>query len=261
MFSLLEENLLCRGSGVADCRDGALRLSLPIHAHEGRYSNAQYDDYRRLKRREFKQSFPLSFSCEARWSSSKPRGTSGFGFWNDPFMMTGWRWPSLPKAFWFICESEKNKLSPSSRDEYPAGCRAMVVNTNLMSMFESVCESLYESMAAPLRSCFVKHRNGSRQKGSFFAKLSQQSYSAIIPNIDHWNHYRIQWESESILFEVNGQSVLKHHGLLGAPQGMVIWMDNQFAYFDFFKSTWGVERMVEEQSLELRNVKCSALDE
>jgi hypothetical protein len=38
------------------------------------------------------------------------RGTAGFGFWNDPFLMTGARLPALPRAIWFFYASAPSEM-------------------------------------------------------------------------------------------------------------------------------------------------------
>ena len=57
------------------------------------YSNAQIDDYQGLARRDFIWQPPLTLTVTARFSHGADalRGTAGFGFWNDPFGMTGAR--------------------------------------------------------------------------------------------------------------------------------------------------------------------------
>ena len=86
-----------------------LRL-MTLHAEE-RYTNAQIDDY-------------ASLPCAFRWpaaASSPPlpifaiepdrlRGTAGFGFWNDPFLMTGWRMPAPPSVAWFFFASPPSDM-------------------------------------------------------------------------------------------------------------------------------------------------------
>ena len=48
----------------------------------------------------------------ARFShpANELRGTAGFGFWNDPFMMTGARIPTLPRAIWFFYGSPPSNI-------------------------------------------------------------------------------------------------------------------------------------------------------
>ena len=87
---------------------GAEGVRLLNFAGDGRsYTNAQLDDYQTLARRDFCWRPPLRLYVRARFSheAGRFRGTAGFGFWNDPFLMTGWRWPALPRALWFFFAS------------------------------------------------------------------------------------------------------------------------------------------------------------
>ncbi len=87
------------------------------------YSNAQIDDYQNLKRRRFPWRPPLRLTVRARFSHSQAdlRGTAGFGFWNDPFLMTSLRPPSLPPT-----AGRQPRSMPSARPacfSRPSRCR------------------------------------------------------------------------------------------------------------------------------------------
>src|SRR5690606_11357716 len=92
------------GSGIIRTGHG-LRL-MNMHAEE-RYTNAQVDDYANLPRRAFRWRPPLCLRLRARFSHEPDalRGTAGFGFWNDPFLMTGWRMPAPSGVAWFFFAS------------------------------------------------------------------------------------------------------------------------------------------------------------
>ena len=84
------------------------------------YSDAQIDDYQGLPRRHFLWRPPLRLTVRARFSQSLQSGskesptgllgTAGFGFWNDPFLMTGARMPTLPRAAWFFYGSPPSNM-------------------------------------------------------------------------------------------------------------------------------------------------------
>ncbi len=76
------------------------------------YSNAQVDDYRGLSRRRFPWRPPAKLTVRARFShpAGHLKGTAGFGFWNDPFLMTGARLPALPQAIWFFYASPPSDM-------------------------------------------------------------------------------------------------------------------------------------------------------
>src|SRR5579875_3500183 len=87
------------GGGSLDIVDSALRMSF-AQAQQGRYSDAQIDDYGSLARTQFPWRPPLRMEVEARSSlpaatsadtkeNNSLRGTAGFGFWNYPFSARG----------------------------------------------------------------------------------------------------------------------------------------------------------------------------
>src|SRR5690349_19213483 len=98
------------GSAV-DQVDGAWRFSnAPMPA--GKYTDAQLDDYQGLHRRDFRWRPPLTLTVRARFSHGPDQlaGTAGFGFWNDPFMMTDSRPPALPRVLWFFFGSKQSDM-------------------------------------------------------------------------------------------------------------------------------------------------------
>ncbi|NJN98965.1 MAG: hypothetical protein HC875_35160 [Anaerolineales bacterium] len=92
-----------KGSGSLQFGGETLRL-VTIGATATQYTDAQLDDYQTLARRDFLWRPPVQMTVRARFShaAGELKGTAGFGFWNDPFMMTGWRWPALPRVIWFF---------------------------------------------------------------------------------------------------------------------------------------------------------------
>jgi hypothetical protein len=103
------------GNGRLEQVDSALRLIIE-DATPRRYGDAQLDDYQGLPRHGFSWRPPLRLSVRARFSHApgdgQPglRGTAGFGFWNDPFVMTGGRVPALPRAIWFFYASPPSNM-------------------------------------------------------------------------------------------------------------------------------------------------------
>ena len=91
---MAEWNTLCLGGGGLVQSGSGLRFVNPA-CDDHRYANAQIDDYQRLRRSAFRWRPPVTLTVRARFShpSGVLGGTAGFGFWNDPFMMTGLRWP------------------------------------------------------------------------------------------------------------------------------------------------------------------------
>jgi hypothetical protein len=91
-----------KGTGSLEFANDTLRL-VTTDTLATQYTDAQIDDYQGLARRDFLWRPPLQMMVRARFShpAGVLKGTAGFGFWNDPFMMTGWRWPALPRVIWF----------------------------------------------------------------------------------------------------------------------------------------------------------------
>ena len=97
------------GGGEVMPRGDGVRLTLP--SLDGRrYADAQVDDYR--GEGELRWRPPLRLTLRARFShdAANLRGTAGFGFWNDPFGMTG-RWRlRLPQTVWFFFAAPPSDL-------------------------------------------------------------------------------------------------------------------------------------------------------
>ena len=103
-------------AGLAGTADG---IRLTVRSGDAtHYSNAEMDNYRRLPRRVFPNRPPLTLSVRARFSAERATtrdgpgllGTAGFGFWNDPFAMSGARVPMLPRAAWFFYASPPSDM-------------------------------------------------------------------------------------------------------------------------------------------------------
>ena len=99
------------GNGQLEPTRSSLRF-VTEHANSEGYTNAQIDDYYGLPRHRFPWNPPLKLTVRARFShtAEELRGTSGFGFWNDPLLMTQRRLPALPRAVWFFYASEPSDM-------------------------------------------------------------------------------------------------------------------------------------------------------
>src|SRR5262249_16439419 len=118
--------------------NSALRMSF-VSAQQGKYTDAQIDDYGNLPRAKFPWRPPLRMQVIAR--SSLPaatqshrggsvdmlRGTAGFGFWNYPFSVKG-DILMLPEAVWFFYASPPSNMALVPG--FPGyGWKAQVVHT------------------------------------------------------------------------------------------------------------------------------------
>jgi len=100
-----------KGEGSLESTGSTLRL-VNTDTRSTRYTDAQVDDYQGLARRQFLWQPPLQMTIRARFShpAGALSGTAGFGFWNDPFLMTGARWPALPRVIWFFYSSAPSHI-------------------------------------------------------------------------------------------------------------------------------------------------------
>jgi hypothetical protein len=91
------------------------RVTLRLPPASG-YADSQLDDTQGRARRLFRWRPPLRFSVRARTSIPDPRGTFGFGFWNDPFSLSlgmggaARKLPAAPQCAWFFYGSPPHDL-------------------------------------------------------------------------------------------------------------------------------------------------------
>jgi len=216
------------GGGVVESLpDGGQRLSIPA-GPSGQYRLAQLDDTQNRTRQNFLWQARCTLELRARVSAADLPGTWGFGLWNDPFTASlglggGTRkLPALPDAAWFFHASADNWLS--LRDNLPAnGFLAATFSSRKVSPLLLAPAVL----AAPLLFWRVTARWIRRLARSW---IKEDSTSV---NIDPtaWHSYQLDWRANSVIFQVDGQTVLES---LTAPRGqlgLVIWIDNQYAAF------------------------------
>ena len=212
------------GSSVTQTVDG-WRLDIPAGMH-GTYRLAQLDDYVILSRRLFQHIPPWTLSLEAKVSARDLPGTWGFGLWNDPFGFslgfgrTEGRLPVLPNATWFFYASPPNWLS--FREGIPAhGFFAGTINSPRVP---SVILS-----PALLAIPFLTVRPISRLFRRLAGKTILQDATEVSVDVTKYHNYSIAWLRESVLFKIDGESILKTSVSPHHPLGMVFWIDNQFA--------------------------------
>ena len=238
-----------RGFGRVDWQDSECLLSLENASDLGT-SNAQLDDYHWKKRKDFSLTPPLKLQLEAKWifTGDLPQGTSGFGLWNDPFMMTGWRWPSLPQAFWFFVGCPKSQLSLLPKLRHHTGLRAFQVNAWSASFLKHILLWL-------LRGPFW---NVNKWREKWLPKLcSDIELCEYFLSLDlrEWQKFEIVWTKSEVIFKVNGLEVQNAPCSIRSRLGFVIWMDNQYLYFDPWKKIkWGSCAIENKQSLHIRNL-------
>lgn len=206
------------GSQLEQAKDGWLFSNEAVAAT---YTDSQIDDYQGLKRRHFPQKPPLKLTVRARFShqAGDLKGTAGFGFWNDPFVMTDKRPPALPQAVWFFYGSTESNLK-LARDIPGNGWKAATIDTQRWPFLLLVPTA---PLAVPLMNIKPLYRSlwpiGQSAIGAHEALLSV--------SMQAWHTYRINWQADHILFSVDGKTVLEASVAIKGPLGFVMWIDNQ----------------------------------
>jgi hypothetical protein len=203
-----------------DEESGVWRLTNEPREHRT-YTNAQLDDYHMLPRRSFSGKPPLTLTVRARFSHTvdELRGTAGFGFWNDPFVMTGLRAPALPRAIWFFFASPPSNMKLDlTTPGY--GWKAATLDAIRLPFFLLAPTA---PIAIPLMNIDSIYRNlwpiGQRAIG-----VSEKEITAAMTE---WHEYQIDWGTKRAVFKVDGSVILDCDTPPRGPLGFVMWIDNQ----------------------------------
>lgn len=218
------------------------------------YADAQVDDYGGMSRRSFPWRPPLEMELEARATPRNPRGTFGFGFWNDPFGVSlggsggGQKLPALPNALWFFYGSEPNALPldahSSSAGWYASSLRSRPLAPLLVT--PAAAAAFVLSRIPPARRWAVR-----RTYRTFQVEGTRVPYSH-----EDWYRYRLRWESGEARFWVNDELILRAENPPAGPLGFVAWIDNQYAILSIERGIqFGVLPLEEPQTLQLRGVQ------
>lgn len=190
-------------------------------ADGSRYTNAQVDDYTGLPRRAFRWQAPLTLTVRARFSHpvGELRGTAGFGFWNDPFLMTEARPPALPRVAWFFHASKPSNMK-LALDVPGWGWKAATLDAFRLPFFLLAPTT---PLAIPLMNIPAVYRAlwpvGQRAIGAREALIEA--------DMTGWHTYTLEWGKSGVHFAVDGQTVLDADASPRGQLGFVIWIDNQ----------------------------------
>jgi hypothetical protein len=210
-----------QGTGQIEAGESTLCL-VTQNARAGEYSDAQLDDYHGWRRNKWPWRPPLKMSLRARASQAAPVGTAGFGFWNDPFTLSG-SVLALPEAVWFFYASP-----PSDMALVPGvpgrGWKAAMVNTTLEGAL---------LFGVPTALAVLWARLTGRARSASAARWVQRfcgAHEALL-NLDWttWHTYGLEWQRDVATFGVDGAMVLRAPHPPAGPLGFVTWVDNQFA--------------------------------
>jgi len=210
-----------KGDGLLEPTGDTLRF-VNTDTEATRYTDAQIDDYQGLARREFLWRPPLTMTVRARFShpSGELSGTAGFGFWNDPFLMTGWRTPALPRVIWFFYSSPPSNMKLDSHTP-GHGWKAATLDAIRWPFFALLPTA---PLAVPLMNVGPLYR-ALWPIGQRAINVSE----AIVPaDMTEWHTYDIDWQKNTAYFSVDGNSILDCQTSPRGPLGFVMWFDNQY---------------------------------
>ena len=210
-----------RGGGALLFTDHGLRFINPATTTAA-YTNAQIDDYQDLTRRHFWWQPPLTLTVQACFSHEAGvlSGTAGFGFWNDPFMMTGRRRPALPRVVWFFYSSPPSNMKLDLKTP-GHGWKAGTLDAIRWPFFALLPTA---PIAVPLMNIDRLYRT--------FWPIGQKAIGvseATVPvDMTEWHTYEIDWQKQRVRFGVDGQTILDCRTSPRGPLGFVMWLDNQY---------------------------------
>lgn len=213
----------------------------------GRYRLAQLDDYAALPRAGFPARPPRIMSLRARASAAGVAGTWGFGFWNDPFVLSlglgglPIRLPALPNAAWFFYASPESHLT--LQDGKPGhGLRAQTFRSPRFHR-----SLIGAALRLPLGPA------GSRR---LLGRVVEEETAALPLDLTTWHAFRLAWNADRVSFSVDGNLALETPITPVPPLGSVIWIDNQFAAFrPDGRLGWGTLANDQEASLEVADLQ------
>jgi hypothetical protein len=213
------------GGAVETYGEGEGLRFLTRDAGVERYSDAQIDDYHGLPRRRFPWRPPLTLRVRARFShpNRQLKGTAGFGFWNDPFAMTGLRAPALPRALWFFYASPPANMT-LALDVPGNGWKAATLDTTRLSAL----------LWAPLAPLLIPLMNLRPLYRRLWPPVQRALAVSEVPlaveaDMTTWHDYRLEWGREKAGFFIDEHLALESGHPPRGPMGFVMWLDNQYA--------------------------------
>lgn len=187
------------------------------------YTNAQIDDYQGRARDEFAWRPPLTLTARARFShpAGALKGTAGFGFWNDPFLMTGLRVPALPGAIWFFYASPPSEMKLDLNTP-GHGWKAATIDARRQPFY-------LLAPSAPLAIPLMNLRPLYRRLWPIAQRAMGVCEALVDTDMTGWHTHELRWGHDRAEFSVDGRALLTCPRPPRGPLGCVIWFDNQYA--------------------------------
>lgn len=213
------------------------------------YTDAQIDDYQGLSRRHFLWHPPLKMTVRARFShpAGGLRGTAGFGFWNDPFLMTGARTPTLSRAIWFFYASPPSNMK---LDLYTPGHGWKAATIDALRP-----AAILLAPISPLAALLMNIQLFYHTLWPPIQRLLGIQETVVEVVMIEWHTYVIEWGRERAHFSVDGQPVLEDALSPRGPLGFVMWLDNQYMVVTpWGRLKWGLLDTPGQQWMEVEHL-------
>jgi hypothetical protein len=233
------------GGGQVEGAGERMRLVLPPGGRH--YADAQVDDYHRQGRRGFANLAPLTLTLRARVSHAAPAGTLGFGFWNDPFSLSGGVLAG-PNVVWFFYASPPSDMA-LAEGVAGRGWKAATLNPGRWPPLVLA--------PAALAAILLTRVPGLGRPIMAAARRAVQAHEAPLDDVPltDWHTYALEWQPGEAIFRVDGVERLRSPAPPHGPLGLVIWIDNQYAVASREgKFGFGLCPVTEEQWLEIEGL-------
>ena len=189
-----------QGAGRLEPGDSTIRL-VTQDARAGDYSDAQLDDYHGLEpRRKWPWRPPLKMQVRARASHASLVGTAGFGFWNDPFTLTGGI-NALPEAVWFFYASP-----PSDMALVPGvpgwGWKAAIVHA-------ARAEAVLQSVPTAAAVLWARLTGRTQTAARWVQRISGAHEAPLHLDWTAWHTFELEWQCDAVTFQVDDELVLR----------------------------------------------------